>query len=134
MTAPSTPTPETAADRLEGLYGLDAHTLKLSEAQFARKVGLWLGLAAERETATPAQQAAHVEVLALRSWQTALMREADKFRAEGDITVEKDIMSRVAQVQKWLTAAEAAAGLTAAVVTGGGNPAPEFAEWGLRHG
>ena len=100
-----------------------------------RRVGLWERLAAQRAGVSAEQRTAHTEVLALRAWQAQLMLDADKFRAEGDITVEKDVMARVKQVEAWLKAAEAAAGLIPAA-TGqvSANPAPEFGAWGLADG
>ena len=123
------------ADYLEGTYGLTAEGLGLDGTVFTRRVGLWERLAAQRPGMSAEQRAAHVEVLALRAWQTQLMQEADKFRAEGDITVERDVMARVTQVGVWLTAAEAEAGLTpAAAGQVSANPAPEFGSWGLVDG
>lgn len=123
------------ADHLEGTYGLTAEGLALDDTVFTRRVGLWERLAAQRAGASDGQRTAHIEVLALRAWQAQLMLDADKFRAEGDITVEKDVMSRVKQVEGWLKAAVAQAGLPVSG-TGprGANPAPEFETWGLVDG
>lgn len=126
----------TLAELLEGNYGLTAVSLKMSADDFTRRLGLWNKLAAQRQTASADQKAAHGQVLALRAWQSQLMGQADKFRAEGDITVEKDIMARVAQVDLWLKSAEAEAGLTlpTAQADHRANPAPEFGAWGLHDG
>ena len=123
------------ADLLEASYGLTAESLGLDAATFTRRVVLWERLAAQRPGAPEEQRAAHAQVLALRAWQAQLMQDVDKFRAEGDITVEKDVMSRVKQVGLWLAAAEAEAGLVPAP-TGrvSANPAPEFGTWGLVDG
>lgn len=120
------------ADRLEALYGLTSDALKLDTAAFNRRVALWEALAGEQDSADPAQKAAQVQVLALRAWQTSLLGEADKFRAEGDITVEKDILGRVALVSGWLMAAEAAAGGGSG--TGLSSPAPIMGDWGVDRG
>ena len=122
------------ADLLEGSYGLTAESLGLDEATFTRRVGLWERLAAQRPGASEEQRAAHAQVLALRAWQGQLMQDVDKFRAEGDITVERDVMARVKQVGVWLTAAEAGAGLTPVAKRRTANPAPEFGSWGLVDG
>lgn len=131
MTAPEVDPVLTVRDELEASYGLTGQVLGLSPGDLDRRITLWLGVAARRTTASTAQQAAHVRVLALTGWITRLMGGADKFRAEGDLTVEKNNMARIALVQGWIDEAKAEAGLIDADVVGG-NPSPEFTEWGLR--
>lgn len=133
MTASENPPALTTVDRLEGLYGLTGTDLGLDEAAFTRRVALWEQLAAE-QGGTPRQQQARVRITALTNAITALMRRADKFRAEGDITTERDILGRVKVFQGWLAAATAEADPTAPTSTGriSANPAPEIDGYGLR--
>lgn len=99
----------TAAETLEGLYGLTGSELGLDEQRFAARLGLWERLAAQQRPDAPAFQQASVRAMALRAWVTALIGKADKFRAEGDITVERDVMARIGLVKAWLLEAEAEA-------------------------
>lgn len=124
----------TAAQRLEAELSLTAAALGMTGTQFSDRVKLWDKLAAEREGATAAQQQAHVKALALHAWIARLMGQADKFRAEGDVTVERDLMGRIRFLEPQLTAAQAAAGLTAVSAPGGrasANPAPLLEGWGI---
>lgn len=132
MTASENPLALTTVDRLEGLYGLTGTDLGLDEMALARRVGLWEQLAAE-QGGTPQQQQARVRVTALTNTITALMRRADKFRAEGDITTERDILGRVEVFQGWLKAAEAEVNPTSPSSSGPRitNPAAEFIGYGI---
>ena len=107
MTAPD-PDMLSSAETLEAFYGLTSKELGLDPQAFAGRLRLWEKVTAQKGGTSQAQ-AAGVRVLALRAWVTALIGKADKFRAEGDITVERDVMARVALVQGWLAEAEAEA-------------------------
>lgn len=130
MTAPEHPL--TTADRLEGLYGLTGADLGLDGAAFTRRVALWEQLAAE-QGGTSRQQQARVQVTALTNTITALMRRADRFRAEGDLTTERDILGRVEVFQGWLSAAVAEADPTSPSNGGprSANPAPDITGYGI---
>lgn len=132
MTASENPPVLTTVDRLEGMYGLTGADLGLDGAAFTRRVALWEQLSAE-QGGTPRQQQARVRVTALTNTITALMRRADKFRAEGDITTERDILGRVEVFQGWLTAAVAEADPTSPSSGGprSANPAPDITGYGI---
>ncbi|MFC3833501.1 hypothetical protein [Deinococcus rufus] len=121
--------------RLEALYSLTADTLGLAPAAYQRRVGLWGHLSRQRMATTPgltpAQTDAFVDVLALRAWQAVLIGQADKFRAEGDITTERNMQIRLDEIRGWISSAETAAGLTEGPTSVSSNPAPEFAAWGI---
>ncbi|MBZ9715495.1 hypothetical protein [Deinococcus multiflagellatus] len=134
MTAPQPPALSAAA-RLEGRYGLVAEDFALTPTDYAQRVALWEAMAAEQASATPEQRQAHVQVLALTAVIMAQTRRADKFRAEGDITTERDILGRVAIFQGWLAVAEGLAGLAPPAAAPGprrANPSPVIDPWGLR--
>ncbi|GGL18369.1 hypothetical protein [Deinococcus radiotolerans] len=121
--------------RLEARYGLTAEDFELEGDQYRDRAALWQELAAEREAATEPQRTAHAQALALTALIMAQTRRADKFRAEGDITTERDILGRVAIFQGWLTAAERDAGLAPPDTSPGprhANPNPTVDPWGLR--
>jgi len=122
-------------ERLEAGLGLIPADFELSESAYESRIELWEELAGERPEASETQRQAHIRHLALTGAIASLMRQADKFRAEGDITTEKNILGRVAILQGYQTTAELEAGLVAPVQPSGvvsANPAPEFGEWGIR--
>lgn len=117
----------TAAELLEAHYGLTADALGLTAEGYVQRLKLW-----ERAvTAWPVERReAGLRTLALRAWVTRLVAQADKFRAEGDITVERDILGRIEVVRSWLATAEAE-GAASAAATGSANPSPELVPWGI---
>ena len=127
--------PLSTAERLEGELTLTAPDFGLDEGGYEARIEIWEELAGEREGVSTAQRAAHIRYLALRAAIMSLIQQADKFRAEGDITTEKNILGRVSVLKDFMTAAEVEAGLVAPVqssTSGRANPAPEFEEWGIR--
>lgn len=125
--------PVTPQELLAGEYNLSGADLGLSDEAYAQRLELWTRLAGRTPGLTAAQQEAALRVLALRAWVTVLIGKADKFRAEGDITVERDIMKRIGVVQDWLNAAEAQATPPASAPRRSpANPAPEIVGWDLR--
>ncbi|MBZ9715279.1 hypothetical protein [Deinococcus multiflagellatus] len=135
MTAPEL-TGSDMVRRLHGEQHLTAADFNLEPTAYQNLVDLWVELASEREGVSLQQRRAHVRVLALKAVIQILIGEDDKFRAEGSITTEKNVMARVNLLQGWLKDAETEAGLVAPVTpvaqVGQANPEPEFAEWGLR--
>ncbi|WP_104990867.1 hypothetical protein [Deinococcus sp. NW-56] len=123
----------TVAERLEGELSLTAEALGMSERVFDRRLELWEALAGERETATNAQRQAHVAYLALGAWITYLLGQADKFRAEGEVTVERDILGRVVLLRDQQDVAQVQAGLAPPTTANQGeaNPAPILEPWGV---
>lgn len=118
--------------RLEGELNVTPGDLSLSSDALDARIAVWEELAAERADVTTAQQYAHVKALCLRAWKAALLRKADKFRAEGDVTRESDTKLRVEALDADLARAEVAAGLSAAVVDASGYlPGPGLDEWGV---
>lgn len=119
-----------AEELLEAHYGLTPEVLGLTSEAFTQRVALWEQLVSERPEE---KRAAGVRVLALRAWVTRLLAQADKFRAEGDVAIERDMLGRVKVVQGWLSVAqvEAAAG-GEADVSDSGNPTPVLEAWGIR--
>ncbi len=109
MTAPARPLKP--RQRLEGELNLLPSDVGLSSAAFDDRIKLWAQLAAERAGATEAQQYQHLKALAIRAWITALSRKADKFRAEGDVTTERDILGRIERLEALEAAAIDQAGL-----------------------
>lgn len=124
--------PVTPHELLAGEYNLSGIALGLSDDAYAQRLKLWTRLAGRTPGLTAAQQEAALRVLALRAWVTVLIGKADKFRAEGNITVERDIMKRIGVVQGWLEAAEAQATPSSSTQRGAANPAPEIVGWDLR--
>ncbi|MDL2342567.1 hypothetical protein QOL99_00190 [Deinococcus sp. MIMF12] len=125
--------PLTPAERLEAEHSLTAEALGMSEGVFDRRLVLWEEVAGERTDATESQRQAHVASLALGAWIAYLLGQADKFRSEGQITVEQDILGRVALLREQQGAAQAQAGLVAPAANGPvtANPAPIFEPWGV---
>ncbi|GAA3995249.1 hypothetical protein GCM10022631_01770 [Deinococcus rubellus] len=84
-----------AQARLEAELGVTADDLGLSDAQYVSRVQAWQTLAEETQP-DELRRYFTVKAYLLRTWITALTRKADKFRAEGDVTVERNMMARVA--------------------------------------
>lgn len=120
----------TAAETLEGLYGLTGSELGLDAQRFAARLDLWERLAAQKFPDGPDLQQASVRAMALRAWVTTLIGKADKFRAEGDITVERDVMARVGLVNTWLSEAEAET--TPPASSSADTFGPVMDEWGVQ--
>ncbi|RJF74459.1 hypothetical protein D3875_04050 [Deinococcus cavernae] len=118
------------SDMLKSMYGLTPVTLGLDEGEYAWRVELWERQAAT-QAADPKDLPALIRVLALRAWQAQLVSLADKFRAEGDITVERDIMGRLALVGSWLGEAQGELP-TVSARRRRANPSPEIEGWGLK--
>lgn len=119
----------TAAETLEALYALTGSELGLDAERFTARLSLWERLAAQQHPGAPALQQASVRAMALRAWMTTLIRKADKFRAEDDITVERNIMARVDLVKAWLQEAEA--GAAPPVATSADTFGPVIDAWGV---
>lgn len=117
------------AERLEAEYALTPAALGLSGSAFEARVELWEALAKERPGATDDQRRAHVASLALAAWIAYLIEQDDKFRAEGELTTERDVLGRIALLREQQRAAQQGAGLVA--VGGAANPAPVLEPWGL---
>ena len=118
------------SDMLKSMYSLTPATLGLDEDEYAWRVELWERQAAT-QAADPKDLPALIRVLALRAWQAQLVSLADKFRAEGDITVERDIMGRLALVGGWLGEAQGELPIVSARRRRA-NPSPEIEGWGLK--
>ncbi|SEI67065.1 hypothetical protein SAMN04488058_101298 [Deinococcus reticulitermitis] len=117
------------AERLEAEYALTAAALGLSATAFEGRIELWETLAGERAGATDDQRRAQVASFALTAWIAYLIEQDDKFRAEGDLTTERDVLGRIALLREQQRAAQQAAGLVAPLGTA--NPAPLLEPWGL---
>ena len=119
--------PVSTKDRLQAELGVQASDLGLEEQGFADRVKTW-GRLAEETQSDPAKRYPTVKVYLLRTWITTLSRKVEKFRAEGEITVEQDIVSRITLLQADLLEAQsAAAGEGSALASFG----PVVAGWGV---
>ena len=134
MTLPESD-PLTPAEQLEGLYGLTSQVLGLDEVDFERRISLWTRIAAQRTEASAQQQIAHVALLAIRGQITHLIGEEDKFRAEGDITAERNITERIKYLDGLLPGLELECGLRSPEAQRtSSNPAPLLEPWGIADG
>lgn len=115
-------------DRLEAELGVTADDLGLSDAQYAARIAVWESLAEETQPDV-LRRYPSVKAYLLRTWITALTRKVDKFRAEGELTVERDMMARIALLKVDLDVALAASLLP----TDSGDAAfgPLIGEWGV---
>lgn len=116
------------ADRLGAELGVTADDLGLTDQAFGDRIDLWKRLVAGEPDLE--RQYQRVKALLLRNWITALSREADKFRAEGELTIETNIVARIALLQADLASAVAGSG-PPAFSPGSANPAPVIEAWGL---
>lgn len=96
-----------AQARLEAELGVTADDLGLSDAQYDARIAVWESLAGETQPDVTRRYPS-VKAYLLRTWITALTRKADKFRAEGDVTIERNMMARIALLKVDLDVALAA--------------------------
>jgi len=95
-------------DRLAAELNVAPEDLGLTQEAFNDRVRLWSQLAATGPDQDPERIYQRVKAHLLRNWITSLSREADKFRAEGEITVETNILARIAVLQGDLLQAQSA--------------------------
>lgn len=101
-----------------------------SQSDLEERIGDYLTIAGATDTPTEPQRQ---QVLALiyGARIAVLEGKADKFRAEGDITTERDVMARIARLERLRAAAEAA---SQAAETGGAVTEaflPTMEPWGV---
>jgi len=88
-----------------------------SQKELEDRLSQYVELALSREGVTPEQVYRHALALVLGARIKTLEGNADKFRAEGELTTERDIMSRIRRLEGLRDAALQAAGLTGATTT-----------------
>jgi len=120
-------------DRLAAELNVTAEDLGLDDGAFSDRVKIWGQLAATGPDQDAERVYQRVKAHLLRNWITSLTRDADKFRSEGEITVETNILGRIALLQQDLKLAMLGSG-TGFVLPGTANPAPEFEAWGVDGG
>ncbi|MBB5234468.1 hypothetical protein [Deinococcus budaensis] len=135
MTAPA---PLSISERLEAEIALTAADLKMSEEVYKRRLKLWDRLASQRTglDKTSEQHFQFVLSLAAAAWIAELLRDAEKFRVEGQVEEARDLRIRIARLEK-IEAAARVATLPAAepmATPGSANPTPLLMAWGVDGG
>lgn len=113
-------------DRLAAELNVSAEDLGLTQDAFDDRVKVWGQLAASGPDQDPERIYQRVKAHLLRNWITSLTRDADKFRAEGDVIVETNILGRIALLQGDLLLAQSA-GVVFEVASYG----PTVQAWGV---
>ncbi|MGY2892483.1 hypothetical protein [Deinococcus sp. UYEF24] len=119
--------PLTTEERLEAELGVQATDLGLSSEQYASRLQAWAALAEETQPDTTKQYPT-VKVYLLRTWITNLSRQVEKFRAEGELTIEQDTVARIVLLQGDLLLAQSAATVE---VPGLASYGPVVGCWGV---
>lgn len=114
-------------DRLTAELNVTAADLGLDDDAFSDRVKLWGQLAAGPDQ-DPERVYQRVKAHLLRNWITSLTRDADKFRSEGELTVETNILGRIALLQGDLLLAQSAATVD---VPGLAAYGPTVDAWGI---
>lgn len=114
-------------DRLQAELGVQASDLGLEEQAFSDRVKTW-GRLAEETQPDGTRRYAMVKVYLLRTWITVLSRKVEKFRAEGEITVEQDVVKRIEVLEADLLLAQSAAAIE---VPGLASFGPVVGGWGV---
>ena len=113
-------------DRLAAELNVSPEDLGLTPDAFSERVKVWVQLAAASGDQDPERIYQRVKAHLLRNWITALTRDADKFRSEGDLTVETNILGRIALLQGDLLLAQ-----SAGVVFEPASYGPTVGAWGV---
>jgi len=96
--------------RLQAELGVTPNDLGLSEDDYLERLAIWQALAEETQPDVTKRYPA-VKIYLLRTWITTLSRKVERFRAEGEITVEQDVVKRIELLEADLLLAQSAAAI-----------------------